>query len=185
MVQRPVLLSSDCPDVHSLSTAGCLPVRQLSVCAALYAASRCVNQTCGTKRTRTDPSPGSWPRGWWAGPPPTLENQWPKCRWSSPIHLLHKIHVRISEKKPRTLRIVVEVRWTNNHLCDPCWVQCWVLGCRWTGSATGSQCLLMSSCRRMGHWPSQSHRQTTGKLQREAEKESLCYEKCYYLFFYI
>lgn len=84
------LPSSGCLGDHWPSTAGCQPVRQLSVCAVWYAVCQCATRTCGTKKTHTGLSLGSWPWGWPAEPPRSLGDPSLRCRWNSLIHLSDK-----------------------------------------------------------------------------------------------
>lgn len=175
VAQGHALLSSGCLGDRWLSIGGCQQVRSRFVCAVWYEECQCASQTCGTKRTHTGQSPGSWPRDSRAEPLLSLEDPLLMCRWNSLIHLLNEWTLFTDKEKQVKYNLwhkdivffLFFFLWfcSSTHLCGPCWDQYWELECHWTGSATSSLCPLTSSCRRTDHWPSQSRRQTTEKLQ--------------------
>ncbi len=160
--------SSGCLDDRWPSRAGHQPSPGCFLCAVWCVACRCESQTCDTRRTSTGPSPGPTQTDSLTEPLLSPEHLLPVCRWSSLIRLqqAERNHVSFGW----FTFTVLWGQWVQcffSYPCGPCLGRCLESGCRWTGPATWNRCPLTSSHRKKDHWPSQSHKQTTGTLQRE------------------
>lgn len=161
--------SSGCPGVRWQSRATHRLFHCRSHDAAWYAVCQCVSQTCGTRRRGTDPSPDPKQLDWPAVPLLSFAFQSLGCRWSFQSHL-RRIDIKLRNLPERSFEYFKFVLKFVCYQCGPCWGRCLMLACHWTESAICSCPPQTSSHRTRGCSPSQSHTQTTRRLQTHNHK---------------